>query len=397
MQKWKQALTLTVLAALTVPDCLGSQPNSPDSSPFAIDLFKTVAANRANENVLVSPLSVHTALTMTYTGAEGETEKAMGKTLGLSNKQEAAGQTKAKLESLRNPGAKTKLEIANALFGDKNISFRPDFLKTTRENFDAELNSLDFGNSEAALKTINDWVAKQTHGKITSILDSIGKDAILYLVNAVYFKGLWSEPFDKKQTSSETFFSPDKAEKVPTMHMHSDEFQYFETPEFQALMLPYNDKRLSLLIFLPAKNKNLQSFENSLDQKKFENYTQAFRKREGSLSLPKFKIEDKMLLNEPLGKMGMGIAFDPDRADFKKMVNLKANVYISKVLHKTFMEVNEEGTEAAAVTAVEMSVATAMMPTNPPFEMKVNRPFFIALRDWKTGTILFAGHVVKPK
>lgn len=397
MQKWKQALTLTVLAALTVPDCLGSQPNSPDSSPFAIDLFKTVAANRANENVLVSPLSAHTALAMTYTGAEGETEKAMGKTLGLSNKLEAAGQTKARLESLRNPGAKTKLEIANALFGDKNISFRPDFLKTTRENFDAELNSLDFGNSEAALKTINDWVAKQTHGKITSILDSIGKDAILYLVNAVYFKGLWSEPFDKKQTSLETFFSPDKAEKVPTMHMHSDDFQYFESPDFQALMLPYNDKRLSLLIFLPAKNKNLQSFENSLDQKKFENYTQAFRKREGSLSLPKFKIEDKMLLNDPLGKMGMGIAFDPERADFKKMVNLKANVYISKVLHKTFMEVNEEGTEAAAVTAVEMSVATAMMPTNPPFEMKVNRPFFIALRDWKTGAVLFAGHVVKPK
>ncbi|MBX9938960.1 MAG: serpin family protein [Candidatus Obscuribacterales bacterium] len=397
MHKWKKAFTLAALAAFAGTDCLGSQPGTPDSSPFAIDLFKAVAAKKANENVLVSPLSACTALTMTYTGADGETEKAMGKTLGISNKQEAAAQTKARLEALRNPGSKTKLEIANALFGDKNIAFRPDFLKTTKENFQAELNSLDFANAEATLKTINGWVATQTHGKITSILDSIGQDAILYLVNAVYFKGLWSEPFDKKQTNSETFFGPDKAEKVPTMHMHSDDFQYFETPEFQALMLPYNDKRLSLLIFLPAKDKTLQSFEKSLDQKKFESFTQAFRKREGSLSLPKFKIEDKMLLNDPLTKMGMGIAFDPEKADFKKMVNLKANVYISKVLHKTFMEVNEEGTEAAAVTAVEMSVATAMMPTHPPFEMKVNRPFFIALRDWKTGAVLFAGHVVKPK
>jgi serpin B len=378
----------------------GAAKQSATADDFPVDLFQEVAKGHASDNVLVSPLSISTALTMTLGGAAGDTKKDMLKVLGFPDDaavDTVASQAGEVLSKLRSPGSNTQLEIANALFGEKKVKFKPSFLSFNKKYFDAPITSLDF-KAPGAVKTINGWVSEKTHEKIPTIIDKIGDDAILYLINAIYFKGTWENKFDKSATKPGDFQLTDgTTRKVAMMNMRRDDFRYFESNEVQVINLPYADGRLSMYVLLPSKNLTLSAFEAQLSKQKWNKYRTGVQKREGKLALPRFKIEDKMKLKEILSNMGMKVAFDQNRADFGPMASETKRIYISQVFHKTFMEVNEEGTEAAAVTAVEMGVKGAMFkPMVPPFVMNVDRPFMLALYDRTTGRSLFMGHVANP-
>lgn len=364
-------------------------------SSFAMKLYSEVASTRKGKNLLMSPFSVSTALSLTHPGAAGETKAVLGKYLGLSD-EKSYWRLKERADSLQNPGGGTKLEIANSLFGNKNVTFKDAYLAICKKYFDAPIQSLDF-STPAALKTINDWVKQKTHEKIPTILDQVDNGMVLVLINALYFKGTWEHEFEKKLTKEEDFaLASGGTKKVQMMHQRRDDFWYFDSDEFQAIKLPYADKRLSLCVFLPRDGKTLSAFEGSLTSSKLSEYMQNFSKREGNVGLPRFKVEDRMELQDQLKAIGLAIAFDPDHADFSEMAKTVDRFFISEVVHKTFMEVNEEGTEAAAATAVVMRATMAPMNPEQPFEMIVNRPFFIVLHDDETGEDLFYGRIVKP-
>lgn len=393
------ALCLTVVLGLCTVLRVAANEEGPVVSGFPLQLFQEVAKEHPEANVLVSPFSVKTALTMTYNGAAGDTKKEMGKALGfagLGSVEQVAAREQLVLNSLRQPGMNTQLEIANALFGEKSIKFKPDFVSVNKQYFGAEVNSLDF-KSPDAVNIINGWVSEHTHEKIPTIIDQVGDDAILYLINAIYFKGAWQHKFDKALTKPGDFqLSNGSTKKVAMMHLSRDDFRYYETGGFKMISLPYSDGRLSMYIIMPGKESSLAAFEASLTPQMWDDLVNRVHKSEGRLTLPRFKIEDKMTLKEILCRMGLEVAFDQNKADFSEMSDLKQRIYISQVFHKTFMEVNEQGTEAAAATAVEMSPTMAMANPPPPFEMVVDRPFLIALRDNKTDSLLFMGHVVEP-
>lgn len=368
------------------------------TNQFPLQLYVEVAKEHPTANVLVSPFSVYTALSMTFNGAAGDTKREIGKALGFAefgSVEEIAARAKLVLDSLRTPGSKTRLDIANALFGEKSITFKPEFISVNKQYFDAEISSLDFKSPES-LTTINNWVSEKTQGKIPTIIDQIGADAILYLINAIYFKGTWAHKFDKAATKPADFtLSDESVKKVPMMRLSRSDMQYFGAGDFQVISLPYSDGRLSLYIILPGKQSSLAAFEGTLTKARWDDIIGRLEKRDGTLLMPRFKVQDKMTLKEILSKMGLAKAFS-DQADFSDMAAIEQKIFISQVFHKTFMEVNEEGTEAAAATAVEMSTTSAMADPPPPFEMNVNRPFVLALRDNKTDSLLFMGHIADP-
>jgi serpin B len=372
---------------------------SAGSSSFAIGLFREIAKDKGNRNVMVSPYSASTCLTMAFIGAEGGTKEAMALALGLKGTDEQIlAQAKQAMDSLRNPGGATVLEIANALFANKNIQFKPNYIAACKKYMDPEVNSMDFESPKAVPK-INAWASAHTHGKIPTIIKEMTKDDVLCLLNAVYFKGVWEKKFSKAVTKPADFHTADGGvKKVQMMHAQRDDFSYAENENFKAVCLPYNDGRLSMYVFLPSNLKPLSVFEAELTQAKWEDWMRMFHKNKGSLYMPRFKIEDSMVLNNPLAKLGMGIAFEKRDANFLEMADLDpdAYLYISKVLQKTFMEVNEEGTEAAAVTATMMTYGGGMAEPRIPFAMIVDKPFIVAIRDETTGAVLFIGHIVDP-
>lgn len=376
-----------------------SEKKNGSGNSFPFRLYLQIAKDNDKANVLISPLSVSTALSMTYPGAAGDTKEALAQVLNFppSATDEAINQqNKDDLDSLRQQVAGTKLEIANALFGEMRVTFKQPFIDANKKYFDSEVRSLDFKAPES-VDTINTWVSNKTHEKIPKILDKIGADAILYLINAIYFKGTWMHKFEKSATQEADFNTADGAtKKVQMMQMSRDDFRYLENDQFQAINLPYADDRLSMYVFLPKTDSSLQAFESKLDQASWDQWISQFRKHEGQLILPRFKIDQSMELKQPLSDLGLAVAFDENKADFSNMAETLERVFMSRVIHKTFMEVNEEGTEAAAVTAIEMSTTSAAFNPVPPFRMVVDRPFFLALHDQKTGKILFAGHIAIP-
>jgi serpin B len=256
------------------------------------------------------------------------------------------------------------------------------------------LTTLDFGDP-AAPAAINSWVSDKTKGKIDKIVSQIDPQSILFLINAIYFKGKWTDQFDKAKTAPDTFTTGSGQQKPhPLMHQ-SGNYNYFEGPNFQAISLPYGAGRVSLYIFLPPRGTSLAEFQKSLTLQNWDAWMGQFSKTKGEIAVPRFKVEYEVGLNEALKALGMGIAFDPERANFTGMVQSSQNAFISRVKHKTFCEVNEEGTEAAAATSVEMSV-TSIRPPSKPFRMIVDHPFFCAIRDNKTGTVLFMGSINDP-
>lgn len=351
-------------------------------------------ANDVANNILISPSSVAMALAMTYNGANGTTQQAMAEALELQeiSLEELNQANAALIAALENADPNVRLSIANSLWGRQDFSFNSDFLKRNQEFYNAEITTLDFTSPEAVTR-INNWVNANTAGKIPTIVDRIDPDLVLFLINAVYFKGNWTAPFDATATIDRPFYLLDGTEKQHPMMQQQGRYRYAETDQFQAVSLPYGNRRFSMYIFLPKPESNLSEFQSALTAENWETWMTQFSSRSGSIEIPRFTFEYSSTLNQALQAIGMEIAFS-EVADFSNLS--ETSTTISEVKHKTFIEVNEEGTEAAAATSVGIS-PTSARPPDPPFELRVDRPFFLAIRDDQTGTLLFLGSVVEPE
>jgi serine protease inhibitor len=364
------------------------------NTKFGFKLFSEVLkTDSQKKNIFVSPSSVAIALAMTYNGASGSTQQAMAKALELQGMSlsEINSSNAALKELLENPDPKVQLTIANSLWANKNVTFQSEFLQKNRDYYKARVTNVDF-RDRGTLGTINNWVNENTRGKINKIVEKIDPDQMLFLINAIYFKGNWTNQFDKSQTAQYPFYLTSGTQKQLPMMLQKGDYRYYENEQFQAASLPYgNDGKISFYVFLPKQNSSLQGFYQNLNAENWEKWMAQFSKREGFIGLPRFKMDYDITLNNALTALGMGEAFS-DKADFSAMGK---NFKISEVKHKTFVEVNEEGTEAAAATSV--GIVTLSAPVNEPFRMIVDRPFFCAIRDNRTGSLLFMGSIVEPQ
>jgi len=365
------------------------------NNAFALDLYAELKGE--DGNLFFSPFSISTALAMTYAGARGETAAQMKKTLHLPDKPHAA--FKPLLDDLnkRQKRGHYQLSVANALWGQKGYGFLKPFLGLTRGYYGAGLRELDFRqDADAARKVINQWVEEQTNSKIKDLIPQRVLDAEtrLVLTNAIYFKGNWAEQFDKLATREEPFIlARGKKVNVPMMRQ-IDELRYMETKDLQVLALPYKGKDLSMVVLLPRKANGIASLEAALTQKQLAGWLARMRSREAHVAFPKFKVTSSFSLGATLGAMGMKDAFRLPPADFSGM-NGRKDLYISAVIHKAFVDVNEEGTEAAAATAVVATEAAG--EPRGPVVFRADHPFVFLIRDNKTGSILFMGRVMNPK
>ena len=372
------------------------------NTQFAVDLYAMLA--KADGNLFFSPESVSIALAMTYGGARGRTREEMREVLGFPADDEALHacfQTLLQGLSVGKSGeAGYKLSIANRLWGQEDFPFLEAFVKLTRQHYGAELARVDFrSNAEGVRRTINAWVADETEDKIQELLQPGVIDEItrLVLTNAVYFKGDWADRFDKQATKKAPFFvTPENAVDVPMMYQ-SREFGYGETEALQVLELPYEGKALSMLVLLPKERDGLAALEQALSVDNLAAWSQALRRQKVKVYLPKFKLEAQFELNKTLMAMGMVEAFT-GRADFSGMVDATKTaerLFISNVIHKAYVDVNEEGTEAAAATAVVMKLTATAMPRPVPV-FRADHPFIFMIRDTRSGSILFLGRMVNP-
>ncbi|HEY9868258.1 MAG TPA: serpin family protein [Candidatus Obscuribacterales bacterium] len=367
------------------------------STDFAFRLFSQATAERPSDNVFISPTSVEIALAMTVNGARGATKRAILGALGLPENYSlrSLNQRQSSLmAALKSPDPKVELAIANAVWARQGVEFNKAFLNKNRKFYGAQVEALDFADQQAALARINGWCSQNTRGKIEKILEEIGGDAILFLMNAIYFKGAWAVEFNKSLTQERPFTLLSGATKQhPLMHQ-SGEYSYLRGEGFQAVSLPYGGGRVSAYVFLPDKSVGLRSFLESLDAATWDSWMSRFRTADGDIAVPRFKLEYETDLSRGLTSMGMGIAFDDSRADFGAMCP-RSRVRISEVKHKTYVDVNEEGTEAAAVTSVGFECLSVSIKQR--FSLVVDRPFLFAIRDNETGAPLFLGSIVDPK
>lgn len=354
---------------------------------FGFNLYQQLSNK---ENILLSPVSIALALSMAYNGASGETQAAMAEALLIEGIDVEQLNQSNKLLLAMLQDSDVTVEIANSLWLRKGVPFLPGFIGDNKTYYDAQVSELDFA-SAAAAPTINKWVKDQTKGLIEDIVEgSIDPMTLAFLINAVYFQGDWTDAFAAANTRDNTFHSPGGQVTVPFMNKTAS-FDYLEDKDLQAIRLPYGKGNMAMYVFLP---QNLEEFHKNLTQEQWAEWRMGFESARGELSLPKFKFEYEQSLNEALAALGMGLAFDPMGADFSKMVELAEDVHISEVKHKAFIEVDEKGTEAAAVTSIEIQVTS--MPPVSSFTMKIDRPFFFLIHDQQTDAILFMGSVHDP-
>jgi serpin B len=371
------------------------------NSTFALDLYQAI--KERGGNLFYSPYSISLALAMTYAGARGETEQQMADTLCFTLPQDRLHPAFNSLDielSRRGEGAKGKdekgfrLNVVNAIWGQKDYKFLSGFLDVLAENYGAGLRILDFASApEESRITINNWVSDQTEGRIKDLIPQGLIDSLtrLVLTNAIYFNAAWQEPFNKDATHDGTFYLLNGDEITVPMMRQTESFGYSEGDGYQAVELPYDGREVSMVILLPTAG-NFESFEDSLDAKRLDEIIGGLEYRQVALTMPKFEFDSDFSLGETLAAMGMPLAFSGG-ADFSGMTGNR-DLFIADVVHKAFVSVDEAGTEAAAATAVVMPMA--IMPPEEPVEVTVDHPFIFLIRDIETGTILFIGRVLNP-
>ncbi len=376
------------------------QHDSPDNrlkqayTRFGLNLFTAMTKDKIAENILISPPSVAIALSLLYNGASGQTQQEMSQVLALQGMTlTQINQANQRFQkSLDRSDQGVNIHSANSLWVRQGVALRHSFLRNNRNYYQAEVTNLNFNNPQA-VGIINRWVSQQTQRKITEIIDKISPNDILFLINAIYFKGVWQSPFNADLTESDTFYlSNGKTEKHLFMIKQGD-FLYQETTYFQAVSLPYGDTDWRFDLFLPKENSNLKNIIIQLNETNWNQWLKRFKKKEGFLKVPRFQSEFVTDLTPTLKALGMKTAFIANKANFSQMTS--DQVVVDSIRHKTFIEVNEEGTEAAAVTSIGVRVTSAL-PSADPFKMIANRPFFYTIRQAKTGTILFIGIMANP-
>jgi serpin B len=365
---------------------------------FAFKLFNELQRQNAGQNLLISPIGIESSLALVLNGAAGDTQKAMLRALelqdlSLTDIDKAHDRLRISLE---NPDPKVELTIANSIWAQKGTIFKPDFTRHGLEFFHAEITGVDFA-APSALRIINHWLRSRTKERIQQIVDKVDPETVLLLLNAVYFKGKWTVPFDKKLTK-EGDFTPAKGrpKKMPMMSQ-TGKFSYFHGDAFQAVSLPYGKGRIRMDLFLPDQNSSLDQFSKDLTAENWKKWIPLFKETPGEIVLPRFKVEYETDLNDTLKILGMGDAFDQERANFDNLTPT-GKIFVSRIRHKASTEVNEEGTEAAATTVeLHEGAKSPDKPKEETFRMVVDRPFFLIVRDSQTGTIFFMGSVADPK
>lgn len=365
------------------------------SNTFGFNLLRELERTRADSNIFMSPLSASMALGMTMNGAAGPTFDEMRGALGFgaAAASEINASYRSLIDLLRTLDAAVDFRIANSIWYRTGFPFESTFLDESRQYFDARVAALDF-TSPTAAPTINDWVKSSTNGKIDRIVDGpIADDVVMYLINAIYFKGSWTTRFDKSATRTEPFNTVTGATAPIAMMRRTDTVRVAETADAQIIDLPYGGGAFAMTIFLPRPGKSIGAAISSLSADSWRTAVAGVAPRSVELQMPKFTLRWEALLNDPLRALGMQRAFDGGAADFTRMSRAAGDrLYISKVKQKSFVDVYEEGTEAAAVTSVEVRVVCVCGPE----VIRIDRPFVFAIRERLSGTILFLGKIVRP-
>ena len=402
--KGRTMLAATVLAALAAAPAAGAGSEAEKAAAgsingFAFDLYGRVTQEPGN--AFFSPASISTALTMTYAGARGKTAGEMRQTLRYTLADEDLHPAFGKLAGTLTEKKKGhEMAIANALWTQKGATLLQPFAGLLKKHYGAKKNVVDFvGKTEKSRQKINEWVEDRTKDRIKNLIKKgvLTPDTRLVLTNAIYFKGDWKTQFEKKNTREETFrVTKDETSKVQMMHMHGRSFRYLhragkEQPAFSMIELPYEGGDASMIVILPDDPDGLPDLEQGLSSKALEASIASMYETEiDDLAIPRFKMTSEFMLNKTLATMGMPTAFTYS-ADFSG-INGKTDLYISAVVHKAFVEVNEEGTEAAAATAVVITTECVKMPVH----FRADHPFLFLIRDTATGTVLFMGRVSDP-
>ena len=398
---WLAAVTLFMTPLL---GCPADSPGTNDlagltggNTAFALDLYARLKS--ADGNLFFSPYSISTCLGMTYAGARGATAAQMAQTLHFDTNPLRLGAAFGELQQQLNNEPEKKgieLNLANGLWGLQDHPFLPTFLKLAQQSYDAHWEQVDFRSHAEAVRTeINDWVDRQTKGKITGLIAPglLGPATRLVLVNAIYFKGSWMRKFDERATTQAPFtVTPKQKPEVALMNLTAD-FKYAEVDGLQLLELPYAGDELGMVVLLPPEPEGLNSVEARLNSQALNRWLAQAREQKVAVSLPKFKLAAQFSLAQPLAEMGMTDAFSL-QADFSGMDG-ERDLFLSAVVHKAFVEVNEAGTEAAAATAVVMRSNAVMRPRPTPV-FRADHPFLFLIRDRHSGSILFLGRLVDP-
>jgi serine protease inhibitor len=391
-------LLMAGCSSMTEPDKIPTRPLTKAetdivdaSSEFGYNLLRQVNLEDRDKNVFISPLSVSMALGMTMNGASGATLDSMRQTLAFAGltEHEINSSYHTLMNLLRGIDPSIKFQIANSIWAREGFMVERPFADTNKYYFDAEVRSLDFSDASAG-PTINNWVKTNTNGKIPKIVpEPVPTDVVMYLINAIYFKGSWRQKFDPKGTQEQPFTLADGSKKqVPLMHAKGT-YGLYQNNEMQLIDLPYGDSLFSMTVLLPKAETDINTFVAGLTDSKVQSWIDGMHAAsETELLLPKFTLEYEKTLNEMLKAMGMSIAFS-SAADFSR-INSGGGLEISEVKHKTFVEVNEEGTEAAAATSV------GIIRTSVPTPIRVDRPFVFLIRERTSGAVLFIGKILDP-
>ena len=358
---------------------------------FGLELFRNITFQQEeNKNTMISPLSISLALGMTYNGAMGSTKEAMAETLGVQGltTEEFNRSYQQLIEELVSVDPKVTMEIANSIWYKQSFEVRQEFIDVNQKYFHAAVSDLDF-NDSGACETINKWVSDHTKGKITKIIEKIPSQALMYLINALYFNGKWKYQFDPSETVNKPFYLEDGGQvEVDMMHIENG-FNYYRGANLKALEMPYGRGNYSMVCMLPDTSDGIENLIAGMSQETWNSMVNGFSKKNLEVEFPRFKFKYQKSLKEILGLLGMEVAFT-SQADFSN-IHSNGGLCISEVLHKTFVEVDEKGTEAAAVTAVE--IANTVSGGNT---IRFNRPFVFAIREISTNTIVFVGKFVDP-
>lgn len=407
---------LGLLGALAVSGCAGHDPSAPTpttrgdaltalprdltvaeravlgaSNAYSFALWQTINAAQPDTNVFVSPLSASFALGMTMNGAVGPTYDEMWSSLQFGDASLAAidGGYKSLIALLTSLDPATTMQIANSIWYRSSFPFNQTFLTSAATYFDAQVSAENFSDVAGTLSAINGWVNTKTHARIPKVLDDVHADDVMYLINAIYFKGIWRTPFDSTKTNTSIFHSTTGDQPARLMH-RDGEVKYAETNTYQAVDLPYGDSAFTMTVLLPKAGSTVESVAQSLTPAAWQQLTNSFGSQSVALDLPKVTLSWKRSLMPDMKSLGMRLAFSPGFADFSGMSPAGRSLFISLLQQNTFVTIDEQGTEAAAVTVVGVTVTS--MPVYRP--MRVDRPFIFVIRERLSGTVLFMGKIV---
>jgi serine protease inhibitor len=396
---YKKLTILGVLAGIALASLfIKSKPITIDpdfvkgNNTFALELYGKLKSKEGN--IFFSPLSISTCFGMAYAGARGETERELAKTFHFNTNQTTTHSSFGALQKQLNEKTNVKFNVANALLAQKGLPFQSKFLKQLTKSFNAEVKQFDFKTeSKLASSEINRWVAERTEDKIKMIAkpEELEQNAAV-LVDVIYFKGAWAKAFEKEQTRAMPFHVAQKSSVSAEMMHQTANFGYYENLKFKALELPYAGRKFSMVVLLPNLKEGISDLENSATMDNLSTWINRMRDQKIFVQIPKFNMENDFELTHTLGEMGLRDSLC-SKADFSGMIS-SGDLFISKVLHKSFVEVNEKGTEAAAVTST--SYTLSKVDVERPKEFIADHPFLFVIRDNDTGSILFMGRVTDP-